>query len=92
MGMNANKFVAGGLAVTFTAPFIGPVLAHPTAPPPEAPNRVVLYALQQLAVGSSITAANITLDTMLGREISVAPRVDQHPRPAFIAPSPWIVI
>jgi hypothetical protein len=91
--MNANKFVAGGLAVAFTAPFIGPVLAHPTAPPPEAPNKVVLYALQNLAMASSsIAAANIVLDTTLGREISVVPRADQHPRPAFIAPAPWIVI
>jgi hypothetical protein len=88
--MNTNKFIAGGLALSFTAPFIGSVLAHPTAPPPDAPNRVVLYALQQLAVGSSISTVNIAYDTVLGREISVAPRVDQPPRPAFIAP--WIVI
>jgi hypothetical protein len=90
--MNKNQLIAGGLALTLTAPFIGSVLAHPTAPPQEPPSRVALYASQQIAIGSSISAGSIAYDTVLGREISVAPRVDQKPRPAFIAPSPWDVI
>jgi hypothetical protein len=85
--MGTNKFVAGSLAFSFAAPFMVPLLAHPTEPPPEAPNKVVLFALQHLAVASSISApGNIVLDTMLGRQISVTPPVDQHSRPAFIAP------
>jgi hypothetical protein len=56
-------------------------------PLPEAPKKVAFMALQTIASTSSAIGAMSVLDAILGREISVARPVDEHPRPAFIAPT-----
>ncbi len=87
--MNGKKLVAGAVACSFAAPFLTSAIAHPDRAPPQAPNKVVLFALQNWAVSASTGAdpgAVFALDTMLGREIGILPPVDRQPRPAFIAP------
>jgi len=82
------KLIAGMVSFAVSAPYLTAVFNKPGEKPPQSP-KVVLMALQSVAVSTSIspTPDMVALDTMLGREISVAPRIDQHPRPAFISPS-----
>jgi hypothetical protein len=82
--MDRNKVIAGSLAFTLAAPYLVPALTNPNDPLPEAPKKVAFMALQITAFTSTISAMSV-LDTTLGREISVARPVDEHPRPAFIA-------
>jgi hypothetical protein len=87
--MNGKKLVAGAVACSFAAPFLTSALAHPDRAPPDAPNKLVLFALQNWAVSTSTGSdpgATFTLDTMLGRKINILPPVDRHPRPVFIGP------
>ncbi|HEY6255149.1 MAG TPA: hypothetical protein VIY51_05085 [Xanthobacteraceae bacterium] len=79
--MIATKFMVGTLAVSLTVPYAAAGLAKP-GEAPQGPNKVTLMALQALAVSTS-TGSNIgnmvVIDTMQGREISVAPPVDLRP-------------
>jgi hypothetical protein len=89
--MNAKKLVAGAVACSFAAPYLTSALLRPDQAPPEAPNKVALFALQNWAISASTGSspgAMIAIDTMLGREISVVAPVERNPRLAFIAP--WL--
>jgi hypothetical protein len=91
--MNGKKLVVGAVACSFVAPFLTSALAHPDRAPPEAPNKVVLFALQNWAVSASTGSdlgAVFALDTMLGREINILAPIDRQPRPAFIGP--WVAV
>jgi hypothetical protein len=77
--MDSRKVIAVPLAFALAGPYLGAALTNPSGPLPEAPKKVAFMALQ----APSSTAV---LDTVLGREISIARAVDEHPRPAFIAP------
>jgi hypothetical protein len=83
--MDKNRTIARSLALVVALPYLVPALTN--KPTPDAPKRVTFIALQNLAVSTSTaTIDTLVLDTMLGREISVAAAFDEHPRPAFIAP------
>jgi hypothetical protein len=85
--MDRNKVIAGSLAFALAAPYLVRSLTNPNGPLPEAPKKVAFMALQTIASTSSAISAMSVLDAILGREISVARPVDEHPRPAFIAPT-----
>jgi len=90
--MNKTKLLATTVAAGLAAPFVFAVVTHPTAPPPDAPNKIPLLAAQNLSNGSVGLSGGMAFDAVRGHGISVAPRIDQHPRPVFLAPSPWNVI
>jgi hypothetical protein len=92
MEMKKTKFLVTTVSAVLAAPFAFVVVTHPTAPPPDAPSKLPLLAAQSLSTGSVGLSNGMIFDTVRGHGISVAPRVDQHPRPAFIAPSPWIMV
>ena len=90
--MNKTTLLATTVSAVLAAPFAFAVVTHPTAPPPDAPSTIPLLAAQNLSNGSVGFSGAMAFDAVLGRGISVAPRVDQNPRPAFIAPSPRDVV
>lgn len=86
--MDTKRAIAGCVAFSLAAPYLGSALKNPSGPLPDVPKTLAFKALQAFAASTSSSGASnmVVFDTMFGHEISVAPRFDQNPRPAFIAP------
>jgi hypothetical protein len=81
--MDSKKVIVVSLAGVVAAPYLAAALTDPSGPLPEAP-KVALQAIIS-------TSSSVVLDTVMGREISMAPAVEHH-RPVFIPPEAMLRI